>query len=114
MKLKSLIPLQVLREAEDEKEDTTADSGEAENPIASADDADASDAEASEEGGEEGAEEQPSAKPLEVSFNANKARRYNKAKVTSDKGVVTAINKKGLTLTLPDQTTIFLNFEDIM
>lgn len=121
MKLVSLLPLN-LREAEKEKEEkSTGDSEEAsENPFAAADDAGSEDAESSktdDAGGEEekgDAKSTDEAKPLEVVFNSSKVKKYNDIKFRDNKGTVTNISRFGLTVTLPDQQTVFVNFEDIL
>jgi len=123
MKLKAFIPLSVLKEAEkkkDEKDTAADDSGEAENPFAAADAEDAGGEEADAKGDEKGTEEEgdaktsEEAKPLEVVFNPNRVRKYNKVRFQGNKGLVTAISRSGLTVTLPDQTTVFVNFDDII
>lgn len=123
MKLISLLPLN-LREAEgDEKEEAPAgDEGSEENPFAAAAGGEGEDAaEGGEEaaGGdaapadEEGDDKSATQKPLEVTFDLNRARKYNDSKIKDNKGVVTGISRFGITVTLPDETNIFVNFEDI-
>jgi hypothetical protein len=125
MKLISLLPLN-LREAEKDQEDKkAADDAEAdtENPFAAADDKDAGadeegeadagaeDGKEGEEGGEKTTEDE---KPLDVVFNPTRVRKYNDVKFNDNKGTVVAISRFGLTVKLPDETTVFVNFEDIL
>ena len=123
MKLISLLPIN-LREADEEPKDDEKGGGE--NPFLAADDkgddsgkegeegGDEKDAEAG--GGEEGgdAESSEEAKPLEIVFNPNKVRKYNDVKFRDNKGTVTNISRFGVTVTLPDEQTILVNFEDIL
>lgn len=132
MKLISLIPLSAIKEAEesDEKETSGSDeSGESSNPFAAAskedsggeegdaeagsEDAAEKDAEGGEEG-EEGTKDSGSLKPLDIAFNPSKVRRYNKAKFKGNQGTVSAVSRYGLTVTMPDSTSIFVNFSDIL
>lgn len=120
MKLISLLPLH-LREAEDDKEASTDDASDtSENPFATADDtgkdseedAAAGDSEeAGQEDGEEGAEQQ---KALDVSFDSTKVRKYNDHAFNDTTGTVIGVSRFGLTVKLPDEKTIFVNFDDIL
>lgn len=118
MKLLSLIPIN-LREAEEE--------ADTENPFAAA----AGGEEGGEEGGDTEGGEEPAtddaggeeggdttsatqSKPIEVEFDAVKARKYNNVKVSDGKGVVTGITKYGVVVQLANQSTILVNFDDIM
>lgn len=125
MKLISLLPLN-LREAEDEKEAPADDSKSGdENPFAAADDEGSNSEEGGEEGGdkeadkedqegEEGEGSTDGAKSLEVVFDANKVRKYNDVKFNVNKGTVTNVSKYGLSIKLPDEQTILVNFDDIL
>lgn len=120
MKLISLIPLH-LREAEgDEQEQTpTGDEGDTENPFATTDDAgegggeEAADADTP-EGGEDGAEGEEDQKSLEITFDQSKVRKYNDQPFKDPKGTVIGVSRFGVTVKLPDEKTIFVNFEDIL
>lgn len=118
MKLKALIPLNILREADEEKDTETAagdDSGEAENPFTAAGGEDAGGEEADAEGGAEGDEETGSEqKPIEISFNPTRVRKYNKSAFQGNKGTVIGVTKQGLTVKMPDQSEIFVNFSDLI
>jgi hypothetical protein len=124
MKLISLMPLNI-REAEKKKDEKPADDKEAggENPFAAADDeggdTEEVDAEggadpAAEEGGEDKAKTSDEAKPLEIVFDPSRVRKYNENSFKGNRGVVTTISKYGMGVTLPDNKTIFVNFEDIL
>lgn len=130
MKLISLLPIN-LREAEKEKEEEPADTekdaeGGETNPFASAggeeggEDASADDAggdaEGGEDAGEEGGEGKTSedVKPLDVVFDPVKVRKYNDRRFKDNKGTVTNISRYGLTVKLADETTLFVNFDDIL
>lgn len=130
MKLISLLPIN-LREAEDEEK--PADDAEGEgggNPFAAADSAEGGEEEGGEEeGGEEGdnaADEEggedekggnktsEDSKPLDVVFDVSRVRKYNDVKFRDNKGTVVAVSRYGLTIKLPDEQTILVNFEDIL
>ncbi len=126
MKLVSLLPLN-LREAEKEaKDEKPADDAEGgdENPFAAADDSNkdageesekdaaADTGEEAEEGGDAKSSEE--AKPLDIVFNPTRVRKYNDVKFKDNKGSVVSISRFGLTVKLPDETTVFVNFEDIL
>lgn len=122
MKLKSLIPLNVLREADEEKDTEAAggdDAGASENPFAAAGGEDVGGEEADAEGGAEGGEETDTEggaeqKPIEISFNPTRVRKYNKRSFQGNKGTVTGVTKQGITVKMPDQSEIFVNFSDLL
>ncbi len=122
MKLKSLIPLNVLKEADEEKDTETAggdDAGAAENPFAATGGEDASGEEADAEGGAEGGDETDTegtaeSKPIEISFNPTRVRKYNKRSFQGNKGTVVGVTKLGLTVKMPDQSEIFVSFSDLL
>jgi len=116
MKLISLMPLNI-REAEKKKDEKPAD----ENPFVAADDAgDDADTTDSEDGADQADEKDTEAKTgeegqsLSISFNPSRVRKYNDSTFKGNRGAVTNISKYGLTVTLPDQQTIFVNFDDIL
>ncbi len=124
MKLISLLPLN-LREAEKEETDTSAEEGgEEKNPFAASEEGggeeeetDAADTDASKEGGEEeegGEESTDGGKPLDVVFNPSRVRKYNDIKFKENRGTVVGISRFGITVKLPDEQTVFVNFEDIL
>lgn len=118
MKLRSLIPLNVLREADDEK-DTEANAGgddaeATESPFAAADDAGTDGEETDAAADSEEGDQEPGTKPIEIGINTNRVRKYNKTKFTGDKGIVTGVSKHGITIMMPNQATIFVNFDDIL
>ena len=125
MKLVSLIPLNI-REAEEEKEEKPEAGGEEggddENPFAApgneeGGDEEGGDEKAGEEGGEEGDADSKStetAEPMQVVFDPSRVRKYNDVKFKDNKGTVTNVSKFGLAVKLPDEQTIFVNFEDIL
>lgn len=122
MKLISLLPINI-REAEKEEKPADDAEGGDENPFAASDDA-GEDTGAEEEaddtakdGGDEekdGADSTEESKPLDVVFNPTRVKKYNDIKFSDNKGSVTAISRFGLTVKLPDDQTIFVNFEDIL
>lgn len=122
MKLISLLPIN-LREAEKEEEpaaDDAADSAEAgageeggeENPFADTDAA-SSDTDAEEEKEDEGDASKKEG-GLDIVFNTSKVRKYNDVKFRDNKGTVVAISRFGLTVKLPNEQTILVNFDDIL
>lgn len=123
MKLISLLPIN-LREAEkEEKPADDAEGGEEANPFAGSgeDTADAEPAD-TEAGGEEGGEDKGAedaktsedVKPLDIVFDPVKVRKYNDKRFKDNKGTVTNISRYGLTVQLADETTLFVNFDDIL
>lgn len=123
MKLISLLPLNIREaEKEEEKDDASAEGGE-KNPFAGSEEggeedagggdetADTADTD-SEEGGE--AKTSDEAKPLDVVFNPVKVRKYNDKKIKDNKGTVVNISRFGLTVKLSDESTVFVNFDDIL
>lgn len=126
MKLISLLPIN-LREAEDEEgggEEAGAnpfaaasgeggEEGEAEGGEGDAE-ADAGAEGGAEEGGEEGGESSEELKPLEVSFDPSKVRKYNDLTFNGNKGTVTNVSRFGISVKLPDEKTVFVNFTDIL
>lgn len=121
MKLISLLPLNI-REAE-KKEEPAADSKDEKNPFAGSDEGGEEDAGGGEEAAdttntdtEEGGEAKTSdeAKPLDVVFNSVKVRKYNDKKIKDNKGTVVNISRFGLTVKLSDESTVFVNFDDIL
>lgn len=123
MKLISLLPLH-LREAEgDEKEEAPAgDEGDAENPFAAAAASgeaggeEGADTEAPEggEGEEEGGDDAEAQKSLEITFDPLKVRKYNDQTFKDGKGTVVGVSRFGIVVKLPDEKTVFVNFEDIL
>lgn len=124
MKLISLVPLNIRKEAEEKekpaKDDKASEEGgEDKNPFAaSGDSGEASSEEGGDAAGGEEATEEPKtseeAKPLEVVFNPSKVRKYNDRRFKGNRGVVTNISRHGLTVKLPDERTVFVNFGDIL
>lgn len=123
MKLISLLPINI-REAEKEEKPADDAEGGGENPFAAADDAgedtgeeEKADDTAKDGGdGEEGSETKSTdeAKPLDVVFNTSRVKKYNDINFQDNKGSVVAISRFGITVKLPDEQTIFVNFEDIL
>jgi hypothetical protein len=133
MKLISLLPIN-LREAEKAEDPATDDAAEGgeetANPFAAAGDEGGgeeggegggedtgADAAAGEEGGEEekgGDKTSEDSKPLDVVFDVSRVRKYNDVKLQDNKGTVVAVSRYGLTIKLPDEQTILVNFEDIL
>lgn len=124
MKLISLLPLNI-KEADDEKEAPADDAeGGSENPFAASDDEGSDSEEGGEEEGDTEADKEDEkgdeagstdeAKPLEVVFDANRVRKYNDVKFNVNKGTVVNVSKYGISVKLPDEQTILVNFDDIL
>lgn len=125
MKLISLLPLN-LREAEKEEKPEAGgeEGGDDENPFAAPGNEEGgeeeggdAEAEADKEGGEEEDSDSKStetAEPMQVVFDPSRVRKYNDVKFKDNKGTVTNVSKFGLAVKLPDEQTIFVNFEDIL
>lgn len=126
MKLISLLPINI-REAEEEEKSADNEGGEEKNPFAGSEDgggeegeedgAEDAGAESDTEGGDEekgDATSTDTAKSLEVVFNPSGVRKYNDVKFQDNKGTVTAVSRFGLTVKLPDEQQIFVNFSDIL
>lgn len=120
MKLISLLPIN-LREAEETEKDAEDTEG---NPFAAGEDAGEEDASAEEggdtgeadaEGGEE--DEKKSEKEsgsLDIVFDPNKVRKYNTQNFNGNRGTVVGVSRFGITVKLPDEKNLFVNFEDIL
>lgn len=127
MKLISLLPLN-LREAEkEEKPADDAEGGEEANPFAGSDDSgeegggEEADADSGDDkGGEEKGDDKGDAKgkeggsELDITFDASRVRKYNDNKFRDNRGTVVGVSRYGLAVKLADETTIFVNFEDIL
>lgn len=120
MKLKSLLPKYIIKEAEEGETDNPFASG-GDDDAAAEDGAEAGAEDASAETGEEGDAEgdaaaETDAQPnqaLQVRFNPTRVRKYNKP-FKGSAGQVTAISKHGLTVSLEDGSTVLVNFNDIL
>lgn len=118
MKLRSLIPLNILKEADDEAgAGGGADAGASGNPFAGA----AGEGEGG-GGAEAGADASaaagadkkgPEVKPLEIEFDPAIVRKYNKSSFQGEKGTVTTISKQGMKVQMPNGPEIFVLFKDI-
>ena len=104
MKLISLLPLN-LREAEKEEKPADDAEGGEENPFAASKDKPAD---------EEPAEGKRGGNELDVTFDASRVRKYNDSKFRDNRGTVVGVSRYGLAVKLADETTIFVNFEDIL
>lgn len=120
MKLKSLIPLNVLKEADEEGAEATGtdDAGAGGNPFAGAGGeggggGETSGAEGDDASAADDTKKGPEIKPIEVNFEPSVVRKYNKSSFQGSKGVVTAITKQGLTVQVPNGPEIFVSFKDI-
>lgn len=99
-----LIDLIPLREAEEEAAD--------DNPFDAGGDKPAADSEEKEEDKDKAT---PAAKPaLAIRFNRLAVKRYNDTNFKGNEGEVVNITKDGLTVKLPNETQIFVNFNDIL
>ena len=51
---------------------------------------------------------------MEISFDPTRVRRYNDTKFDGNSGIVTGVSRFGLTVSLPNEQKIFVNFEDVL